>query len=180
MVTWRRGWGQSAMGICAFFYMSDLFGAVVFQRSMLNWEEGVGSVCHGYICILLCVKLIGLFWCSGFPEIYAHLGGYILSQCALHLKTWPICACHLKTRLNCDLGHLMPLPGGYILSQCALHLKTWPICALIWKLDLILLFATRCHYQGGISYLSVHLIWKFDLILLFITRCHYYGGYIWS
>ena len=32
----------------------------------------MGSVCHGYMCILLYVKLI---WCSGFPEIYAHLGG---------------------------------------------------------------------------------------------------------
>ena len=28
------------------------------------------SVCHGYICILLYVKLI---WCSAFPEIYAQL-----------------------------------------------------------------------------------------------------------
>ena len=30
----------------------------------------MGSVCYGYICILLYVKLI---WCSGFPEIYAQL-----------------------------------------------------------------------------------------------------------
>ena len=30
----------------------------------------MGSVCHGYICILLYVKLL---WCSGFPEIYAQL-----------------------------------------------------------------------------------------------------------
>ena len=30
----------------------------------------MGSVCHGYMCILLYVKLIG---CSGFPEIYAQL-----------------------------------------------------------------------------------------------------------
>ena len=28
----------------------------------------MGSVCHGYMCILLYIKLI---WCSGFPEIYA-------------------------------------------------------------------------------------------------------------
>ena len=31
----------------------------------------MGSVCHGYMCILLYMKL---FWCSGFPEIYARLG----------------------------------------------------------------------------------------------------------
>ena len=36
---------------------------------MLN-EEGVGSICHGYMCIVLYVKLM---WCTGFPEIYAQL-----------------------------------------------------------------------------------------------------------
>ena len=71
ILDWRRGWGQSAMVICVFFYMWKLFGVVVFQRSMLNWR-GMGSVCHGYVYILLYVKLI---WCSGFPESYAHLGG---------------------------------------------------------------------------------------------------------
>ena len=30
----------------------------------------MGSVCNGYMCILLYVKLI---WCSAFPEIYAQL-----------------------------------------------------------------------------------------------------------
>ena len=66
-VDWSRGWGQSPMGICAFFYMGNLFGVVVFQRSMVDWRRGWGSVCHGYMCILLYVKLIQ---CSGFPEIY--------------------------------------------------------------------------------------------------------------
>ena len=33
-------------------------------------EEGVGSVCHGYMGILLYVKLIV---CSSFPEMYAGL-----------------------------------------------------------------------------------------------------------
>ena len=39
---WRRGWGQSAKGIGAFFYMLNLFGVVVFHRSMLNggWDGG--------------------------------------------------------------------------------------------------------------------------------------------
>ena len=32
----------------------------------------MGSVCHGYMCILLYVKCIQ---CSGFPEIYAQLDG---------------------------------------------------------------------------------------------------------
>ena len=30
----------------------------------------MGSVCHGYMCILLYVKLI---WCSGVAEIYGQL-----------------------------------------------------------------------------------------------------------
>ena len=52
MLDWRRGWSQSAMGICVFFYMSNLFKVVVFQRSMLNWMSVVESVCNGYMCIL--------------------------------------------------------------------------------------------------------------------------------
>ena len=107
MLHWRRGWGQSAIGICAlcYIYIWNLFGVMVFQRSMLNWrmgwgqsamgicalcyiymkliwcngspqiyaqlEEGVlGSICNGYMSILLYMKLI---WCNGFPEIYAWL-----------------------------------------------------------------------------------------------------------
>ena len=61
----------SAFGICAFFHMWNLFGVVVFQRSMFNWRRS-GYVCLWYMCILLHVKPI---WCSGFPEIYALLGG---------------------------------------------------------------------------------------------------------
>ena len=30
----------------------------------------MGSICHGYRCILLYMKPI---WCNGFPEIYARL-----------------------------------------------------------------------------------------------------------
>ena len=40
---------------------------MVFQRSMLDWR-GVGSICHGYMCIVLYMKLI---WCNGFPDICA-------------------------------------------------------------------------------------------------------------
>ena len=39
--------GTSAFGICAFFYMSNLFGVVVFQRSMLNWVIGCGQSAMG-------------------------------------------------------------------------------------------------------------------------------------
>ena len=40
-----------------------------FSRELcLTGEGGIRSVYHGYMCILLSVKLI---WCGGFPDIYA-------------------------------------------------------------------------------------------------------------
>ena len=36
-------------GICAFFYMSYLFGVVIFQRSMLNWRKGAVSLPWVYV-----------------------------------------------------------------------------------------------------------------------------------
>ena len=39
------------------------------------------AICHGYICILLYMKLI---WCNGFAQIYAQLGGQsAIGICAL-------------------------------------------------------------------------------------------------
>ena len=76
MLNWRRGWGQSAMSTCTFFYMWYLFSVVVFQRSMFDWSRGY--VCHGYMCILLYVKLIQ---CCGFPEIYVQLEEGVGSVC---------------------------------------------------------------------------------------------------
>ena len=32
---------QSAMSMCAFIYISNLFGIVILQRSMLCWRRGV-------------------------------------------------------------------------------------------------------------------------------------------
>ena len=44
----------------------------------------MGSICHGYMCIVLYMKLI---WCNGFPEIYAQLeegwGQSIMGICEL-------------------------------------------------------------------------------------------------
>ena len=71
----EEGGSQSAMGICAFFCMSKLFGVVVFQISMLNWR---GYICLWYMCIFLYVKLI---WCSSFSEIYAQLEEGMQSVC---------------------------------------------------------------------------------------------------
>ena len=93
MVKWRGG--TSALSICAFCYMLNLFGVVVFHRCMVNWRRGAlvdvhsaicetylvqcysillwlirGYICPEYMCILLYVKLI---WCSGIPQIYGQL-----------------------------------------------------------------------------------------------------------
>ena len=35
MINWR------GIGICAFYYMLNLFGVVVLHRSMVNWRRGV-------------------------------------------------------------------------------------------------------------------------------------------
>ena len=43
------------------WYMLNLFSAVVFHRSLVNWR---GDICPKYKCILLYVKLLG---CNGIP-----------------------------------------------------------------------------------------------------------------
>ena len=61
---WRRC--QSAIGICTLFYIYRFaircakFGVVVFNASIAQLQ---GAICHGYMCIVLYMKLI---WCNGF------------------------------------------------------------------------------------------------------------------
>ena len=62
---------QSAMGICAFFYMWHWYSVYWCSRDV--WSIVGGYICHWYMCILLYVKLI---WCIGVPEIYGQLGVY--------------------------------------------------------------------------------------------------------
>ena len=66
MLNWRRGWeGQSAIGICALFYICIYrfaircakFGVAVFKASMLDCRE---AICHGYMCIVLYMNLCGV------------------------------------------------------------------------------------------------------------------------
>ena len=45
---------------------------------MVNIEEGVGSVCHRYMCILWYMKLM---WCSGVAYIYGQLEEGVGSVC---------------------------------------------------------------------------------------------------
>ena len=75
MVNWKRG--PSVLSICGLCYMLNVFGVVVFHRSMVNWRRG-----SWYMCILLYVKLI---WCSIIPSILwsIRVGGIsAISTCA--------------------------------------------------------------------------------------------------
>ena len=43
-------------------------GVVVYHRSIVDWWRWVGSICLGYMYILIYMKLI---LCNGFLKIYA-------------------------------------------------------------------------------------------------------------
>ena len=89
------------MCIVLYIHRSAKFGVVVFKASMFFegegsasrsdyickvWCSGIqgiyaqlqGAICHGYMCIVLYMKLI---WCNGFAEIYAQLEGSGESIC---------------------------------------------------------------------------------------------------
>ena len=69
--------GSSTLSICAFYYMLNLFGVVIFHRSMVNWRRG-----PWYIFILLYVKHL---CCSGIPYICGQLEGEVdLSKVYVH------------------------------------------------------------------------------------------------
>ena len=38
--------GTSALSICAFYYMLNVFGVVVFHRSVVNWRRGALVYVH--------------------------------------------------------------------------------------------------------------------------------------
>ena len=47
---WSIGGGTSALNICAFCYMLNLFRIVVFYRYMVNWGKGALVCMHSAIC----------------------------------------------------------------------------------------------------------------------------------
>ena len=85
------------MGICAFFYMSNSFGVVVFQRSIFHWRRQFSHSATGidaflYMSILFCVVVFQrpmLKWrggwgqsamgiCHSLVEVYADLEETVL------------------------------------------------------------------------------------------------------
>ena len=91
MVDWRRR-GTSALGICAFFYMQNLFSVVVFPRSMVNWRRGYicirysvhSSICKTYSVYWCCIDLwsigrgVCLPWVYMHSSIYGNLFGVVV------------------------------------------------------------------------------------------------------
>ena len=49
MVDWRKGWGLSALVSMHTSLCQTQSSVVVFHRSMVRLEEGVGSVCTGVV-----------------------------------------------------------------------------------------------------------------------------------
>ena len=143
------------MGLCAFCYTWNLLGVTVLHGPMLNW----GSVYHGYMCILVCLRLIGcnsvawiygqfggsichgymciwlymkLIGCNGFAWIYAWIGGSISHWyiCIL-LYVW-LMGCNGVAQINCHLR--VCLPWIYVHSAiCEMNWLYW--CSInLWSI----------------------------------------------
>ena len=110
---------------------------------MLDWRRGVGSICHGYTCIVLYTTLI---WCHGFPEMYAHLeegeGSICHGICAL-CYIWILCGVLVSQR-----SMLLAWRRG----QSAMG-----ICALcyIWNLGGVMVFQrSMVNWRRGVGQLT--------------------------
>ena len=66
ILNWRRGCGQSAMGLCAlcYIYMTHIW-CNGFPEIYAQLEEWVGSICNRYMCIVLSIYVTYLeYWFS--------------------------------------------------------------------------------------------------------------------
>ena len=77
----------------------------------------MGSICHGYMCIVLCMKLI---WCNGFSEIYAQLD-------------WGVSICHGHMCIVLYMKHIWCNGFAEIYAQLEEGVQfTVGICALFY------------------------------------------------
>ena len=76
----QLGRGTYNLSICAFCYMWNLCGVMVFQRSIVNWR------CEGYMYLQYMCNMVYVehIWYHSIPYIFCQLGRgiYILSICA--------------------------------------------------------------------------------------------------
>ena len=93
-----------------------------FPKIYTQLQEGVGSICHGYICIVLYMKCM---WCNGFPDTYARLeegvgqSAMVYVHCAIY-----ICETYLVSWFSKDLcliggGGGINLPWIYV--HCTIY-----------------------------------------------------------
>ena len=80
----RRGCSQSAMGMCAFIHISNLFGVVILQRSISEWRRGcihsamgIGAFFSMSNLYLILLFHIYICWIGGgggvsLPWVYVH------------------------------------------------------------------------------------------------------------
>ena len=73
VVRLRRRWGKSGHEVCVHSSISKTYaGVVVFQRSILNLQEGGDGVSLPWVYVQSSTGETYL-QCSGFPQIYAQL-----------------------------------------------------------------------------------------------------------
>ena len=151
MGVWRRGWGQSAIGICAFFYMWNLWGVMVLHRSMLNWRRGRGQSAMGRCAFFNMCNLLGvmvlhrsmLVWRRGWGQ--SAMG--ICALCYIHMKyIWCNGFLEIYARLEegwgqsamgiCALCYIWNWFGIMVFQRSLLNWRTGWHCA-IYETDLV-------------------------------------------
>ena len=145
-----------------------------FSEIYAQLEEQVGSVCHGFMCILLYMKLI---WCSGFPEIYAWLEELGWGQSAMG-----ICAyCYIWNLFGVVVLHTSMVNWRSRWDQSAMG-----ICAFcyIWNLvGVVVLHTSMVNWRSrwGQSAMGIraycyiwHLfsvVWRYNMCGWYIVLC---------
>ena len=118
-----------ALGIFAFFYMWNLFGVVLFHRSMVDWRRR--CVCPRYMCILLYVKL---FCVVVFHRSMVNWLGVHMPQVYVHSSLCETCSvqwCSIDLWLIGGEGPQVYVHSSiceiYLVQQCSIDL--WSIAA---------------------------------------------------
>ena len=136
MLDWRREVGSICPGhMCILLYVKLFCSQLKVQVQWCMTVGFGGPVCQSREIMTPCISplwtktgVLQKLLANGlhislvtqwFSRDVCSIGGYIWSQCALHLE-----------RPNSDLGHQMPLPGG--ISYLSVH--------FIWKVDLVVHF----------------------------------------
>ena len=117
-VSWIYGWLEVGVHLpWVYVHSSICETSWVYQCSKDLWSIW-GCTCHGYMCILQYIKLIG---CNGFAWIYAWNQGSISHWyiCIL-LYVW-LMGCNVVAEIYCHLGVCLP----WVYVHSAIHETNW-------------------------------------------------------